>query len=101
MVYSINGIFIRKHNLDSKIILWITWESKKGFDYLSYITETNSLFLCELFYLNPTRLGNLFGITPKCMYEVKKLGLIFIIDKNGKLSSYSFAYDDFENFMLN
>ena len=101
LVYSINGIFIRKHNLDSKIILWITWESKKGFDYLSYITETNSLFLCELFYLNPTRLGNLFGITPKCMYEVKKLGLIFIIDKNGKLSSYSFAYDDFENFMLN
>jgi hypothetical protein len=49
-VYTINGMFVRKCSLKSKIVEWIAWKNRSGFDYLAYCDKGNHLFVVEVYY---------------------------------------------------
>jgi hypothetical protein len=49
-VYTINGEFIRKWKLERKIVCWIAWKNKAGFDYLAYCDRENHLFVIEVYF---------------------------------------------------
>ena len=49
VIYSTNGLFIRKSDILSQVDFWTTYKSKSGFDYLIYANESGHIFATEVF----------------------------------------------------
>ena len=87
-VFTINGLFIRKIQLDSPITRWCVWSSTKGFDFIAYMTESSPkiVHIAEVFYMSPRNIPtnmpseNLvgFGYLPylKLFYSITKRGML-------------------------
>jgi hypothetical protein len=55
LVYSINGFFIRRVKLEMKIVAWVAWKSRLGFDYLAFADSRNQVFVVEVYYCDSMR----------------------------------------------
>lgn len=51
-VYNVNGVFIRKTQIDAAIVAWDTWVSSQGFDFIVFVDTKGRVFSFEVFYLN-------------------------------------------------
>ena len=60
VTYTINGVFVRKAELDGELLLWTKSTSFQSFDYLAYVLkqrvdndDVTTIYECEAFYLKP------------------------------------------------
>lgn len=51
-VFNVNGIFIRKREVESPILAWTTWRSPHGFDFIAFVTENMKIWVCEAYFLD-------------------------------------------------
>jgi hypothetical protein len=85
-VHNVNGMFVRSLQISFDIVVWCSWSSLKGFDYLMLATDVGKLMAFEVFYLN---IGEPFHRS----YE-KAMALSYrtegsfavVVFKNGKIS---------------
>ncbi|OHT11360.1 hypothetical protein TRFO_19249 [Tritrichomonas foetus] len=49
-VYSVNGDFIRKAQLNKKVRFWVSWKTKDGFDNL-LISDKHNVYFSEAYYI--------------------------------------------------
>jgi len=81
VVYSINGIFVKRIKLSFKIVSLCTWTSQDGFDFCAYITEDSKVFITEVYYLNPNQLGYRINLPVSCMSYSHDFRSLCIIEK--------------------
>lgn len=51
-LFSVNGKFIRKTDIEFNVDFWYAWKSYCGFDFLAIADENGSVYCCENFYIN-------------------------------------------------
>ena len=95
-LYTINGDFIRKTELEAtSIIQWTTWSSHCGFDYIAFITDNLVVFTMEAFYMTPRRLSSSLIRRPIGIFYSEKLSALLTVENDGRLSVIDTCLDDF------
>jgi hypothetical protein len=53
-VFTINGAFVRKREIEGEMVRWTTWVSRRGLDYLAFVVKDGApeyFFTCDVFSL--------------------------------------------------
>lgn len=95
--HTINGIIVRKTQINSKITNWANATSQSGFDYVVLAMPDSQgkdrLFICEAFYLNLSRIDlKLTGKAVALQYN-DEMNSLFVIDSNSLLYAIPIILD--------
>lgn len=85
LVYTINGLFIKKIEIDFKIHQWTTWRSNDAFDYVCMTNESGDLYIGEAYYLEKMKfVTNLTGKSAGVNYS-KERETLEVVLTSGKV----------------
>jgi hypothetical protein len=93
LVYTINGIFVRKMEIEGEITHWISWTSLNGFDYIAFKTskddaENLKVYICEVFYLKFSVVRCRTVAPVVGMQYLTDFDLLLVAHKDGKATFY-------------
>jgi hypothetical protein len=93
LVYTINGIFVRKMEIEGAVVQWTKWTSLKGFDYIAFKTsrddgENLKLYICEVFYLKFSVVRCRTRAPIVAMRYLTDFDLLLVAHKDGKVTFY-------------
>lgn len=100
MLFTVNGLFVKKVELHCPVLHWVVWSVSRGFDYLAFVAEDCTLFACEVFYLNPKKLSATLPrkvMTVNYSHEASSLIATGTSRKGTEIVLISVQQDDFEN----
>jgi len=83
-VYTINGLFIRKCPIETEIIEWCTWSSRRGFDYLAALSENGKIIIYEIYFLNTTIIPGIKGSFSGFFFSRQNDSFV-LIEKSGRI----------------
>jgi hypothetical protein len=84
LVYSINGLFIRKVRLEMKIVAWVAWTTRSGFDYLAFADSQNRVLVIEVYFCEPRRAVFDVGCPVFALYFWTEKDVIIAASDSGK-----------------
>ncbi|OHS96451.1 hypothetical protein TRFO_37367 [Tritrichomonas foetus] len=100
-LFNINGFCIRKiPRIQPNIVLWCTWKSDKGFDYIGAILEDGGVIVCEAFYLN---FGNPIAYlrgAPVMIQYINEIRSFIVITKNRSAVVIPYNYTELLFFFI-
>jgi hypothetical protein len=83
-LFTVNGEFIRRVELDCSIRGWSSWKSKDGLDYLAVAPKSGNLRVYEVFYLKCCLLNETcYGV--QSVFYSEALSVLFANYDNGKI----------------
>jgi hypothetical protein len=93
LVYTVNGLLVRRTEIDGDVILWTKWTSLKGFDYIAFVTSKDNgdklqFFACEVFYLNLSIFRCKTKSAVVTLKYVPANDLFMIAQEDGKITFY-------------
>jgi hypothetical protein len=83
-LFTVNGEFIRRTELDYSIRAWSSWKSKEGFDYLAISPKSGKLRVYEVFYLKCYLLNEICYGLQRVFYS-ESLSVLFANYDDGKI----------------